>query len=200
MKITDLSQRLTPDILVYPGDEGLTMTPTRTMPQTTSLRAGSHIGTHIDAPAHMLEGGRNIDAFPLDAFYGKAWCAAPGTKDGKLPAPPPPPPGCRILVVASFWKRSTRDGKSFLLDFPGFSDELCDYILGHGFSLCATDIPSVDTDPGFHIHKRLLSAGVPIVEGLIIPPELAGKEFVFAAFPLSLPCDSSPVRAVAIEG
>lgn len=199
MKITDLSQPLGPDTLTYPGDDPLSMTVTQACPQTTYLQTGSHIGTHIDAPRHAFPGGREIDSFPLSTFYGEALCVAPEIRDGLIQAPDCEAEGCGILVVATFWQRKTRDGKSFLLDFPGFSDALCRYILDRGFRLVATDVPSVDSLPGFRCHNALLEKDIPLVEGLVIPRELAGARFVFAAFPLSIPCDSSPVRAVAIE-
>ncbi|MBO4548230.1 MAG: BlaI/MecI/CopY family transcriptional regulator, partial [Abditibacteriota bacterium] len=55
------------------------------------------------------------------------------------------------------------------------------------------------SEPGFRCHNALLKRDIPLVEGLIIPAGLIGRRFTFAAFPLSIPCDSSPVRAVAIE-
>ncbi len=200
MTITDLSQPLSPEILVYPGDDGLTMTISQENPQTTLITTGSHIGTHIDAPRHAFGNGKNINEFPLDRFYGKAMCVKPPVENGKIQRPSEEPPeDCGILVIATMWKRRTGDGKSFLLDFPGFSESLARYILDRGFRLVATDVPSVDRDSGFTIHNALLSADVPLAEGLVIPERLIGREFVFAAFPLNIGCDSSPVRAVAIE-
>jgi len=36
------------------------------------LSFASHTGSHVDAPLHKLQGGRPIDAFPLDAWTGPA--------------------------------------------------------------------------------------------------------------------------------
>ena len=37
----------------------------------TSIQMGSHTGTHMDAPSHMIEGGKHLDEFPLDTLIGK---------------------------------------------------------------------------------------------------------------------------------
>src|SRR6266849_5689989 len=36
------------------------------------LHFGAHTGTHVDAPAHFIEGARRIDALPLDVLIGPA--------------------------------------------------------------------------------------------------------------------------------
>lgn len=36
-----------------------------------AISMGTHTGTHIDAPSHMLPEGGNIDLFPISQFVGR---------------------------------------------------------------------------------------------------------------------------------
>ena len=47
------------------------------------------------------------------------------------------------------------------------------------------------------MHKRLLAAGVPMVENLTNLAALRGRRFDFAALPLKISAEASLVRAVA---
>lgn len=40
--------------------------------QATTYTISAHAYTHIDAPLHMFEDGKSIDAFPVDTFIGEA--------------------------------------------------------------------------------------------------------------------------------
>jgi arylformamidase len=44
-------------------------------------RIGAHTGTHIDAPAHFVDGGKTVDQIDLAALNGPArarWTPVPG--------------------------------------------------------------------------------------------------------------------------
>ena len=62
---------------VYPGTEQPVLTTACTIEETgyreTLLHMYSHTGTHMDAPAHMIEGGTPLDAFPVEAFVGRGF-------------------------------------------------------------------------------------------------------------------------------
>ena len=51
--------------------------------------------------------------------------------------------------------------------------------------------------PPLAVHKRLLAAGVPMVENLTNLAALRGRRFDFAALPLKISAEASLVRAVA---
>src|SRR5438874_9859388 len=38
----------------------------------TSIEMGSHTGTHVDAPYHMMDEGRRLEQFSLETLTGKA--------------------------------------------------------------------------------------------------------------------------------
>lgn len=76
MRLIDLSQTIRHDMNVYPGDPVVRVKEIHTLEKEgwrlKQLELGSHTGTHVDAPAHMVADGKTIDELPLDRFYGKA--------------------------------------------------------------------------------------------------------------------------------
>src|ERR1700755_918873 len=64
---------------VWPGDPAVSLRekshPARDGSHTvrlTAIEMGSHTGTHIDAPFHMIEDGARLDEFQLATLVGKA--------------------------------------------------------------------------------------------------------------------------------
>ena len=76
MKLFDLSHPLNNESPVYPGNEQPRFRPAASIGiegyRETHLEIDSHLGTHIDAPAHMLENGMTLDQMPIDTFSGNA--------------------------------------------------------------------------------------------------------------------------------
>ena len=77
MKILDLTHLIEEAMPVYPEPEPPKLTPSNTFEQhgfrETLLTMGSHTGTHMDAPAHMLRDGKTLDQFPADKYVGTAY-------------------------------------------------------------------------------------------------------------------------------
>ncbi|KAF5317178.1 hypothetical protein D9611_003750 [Ephemerocybe angulata] len=61
---------------IYPGDPDLQISSHTTVQKdgyaVRSLHFGTHTGTHIDAPAHFVEGGRTVDQISFDELVGRA--------------------------------------------------------------------------------------------------------------------------------
>lgn len=76
MPLVDLSHPLTTGMPVYPGDPEVTFAPALTVAAdgvaVERLGLGSHSGTHLDAPAHSIPGGRTVDRIPLELLWGPA--------------------------------------------------------------------------------------------------------------------------------
>src|SRR5689334_13263881 len=71
----DLTHEFTGDMPVYPGDPPVMLLKTEDIPKDGILhyeiKTGMHVGTHIDAPAHMLSGGKFLDSYPVEKFFGR---------------------------------------------------------------------------------------------------------------------------------
>src|SRR5437868_2265311 len=77
MKIYDITVPIRSAMPVYEGDPGVRIEPWSAFAKGDSsnvsmLNFGAHTGTHVDAPAHFIEGARRIDALSLDVLIGPA--------------------------------------------------------------------------------------------------------------------------------
>src|SRR5258705_7608054 len=77
MPIYDLSVALSDDMPTYPGDPGIEIRDWLSLSRgdkanVSQLSFGAHTGTHVDAPAHFLEGAARVDSLPLDLLIGEA--------------------------------------------------------------------------------------------------------------------------------
>jgi arylformamidase len=79
MKIIDLSQLVHAEMPVFPGAPPPQFQQIARV-ETNGFRVANvtmnyHVGTHMDAPAHMMASGKTLDAFSVDRFTGKATIA-----------------------------------------------------------------------------------------------------------------------------
>ena len=76
MRVIDLTHTIQEEMLVYPGTEQPTVREACSLAgdgfRETRLEMFSHVGTHIDAPAHLFADGSSLDALPAEQFVGKA--------------------------------------------------------------------------------------------------------------------------------
>ena len=75
MKIIDISQEIYQGMPVYPGDPTFQSHRVNSFKQgdmceVSEVTMGTHCGTHIDAPTHMVPDGKPLESFPLDCFIG----------------------------------------------------------------------------------------------------------------------------------
>src|SRR5271170_1252909 len=73
--LIDLSVDLNEKTPIYPGDPATKINPAGVLEkdgyQDHFVCLGTHVGTHMDAPSHMLAGGKNLDQFPIEYFSGR---------------------------------------------------------------------------------------------------------------------------------
>jgi arylformamidase len=149
----------------------------------------AHLGTHADAPSHVIPGGDPIGRVPLDAFIGKARVVdLPGR--GEI-GPDSLPRAC--LGAARILFRTK--GRSFLSPLAAVR------LAEKGAVLVGTDALSVDPEDAedLPVHRTLLSRGVMLLEGLVLEHVEPG-DYRLIALPLALmDLDAAPVRAILIK-
>ena len=192
MKLIDISQ----DMLsapIYPGDPKPKVQHIRQIAQgqecnLTAYSAGSHTGTHVDAPLHFIEGGAAVDECPLVNFIGP--CMVITVQEGPITGEWVNnhfPRNCERLLVKS-------GGKAWFMDSAAMeAAEL-------GIQLIGTDSLSIGCS-GAQIkpHKAFLSNHIAILEGLALHNVAPGNYFLFAP-PIKLGgLEGAPARAVLIE-
>jgi len=209
MQLIDLSHTITTDMPVYTGTEPPRITDACSIARDgyreKALSIYSHTGTHIDAPAHILEKGSTLDTLPVDHFYGKATVLDVSHISG-----PDITIDCINLMVSKtcvdfvifytgwYHKWGT---PAFFKGFPAPSSETAKYLAGLGIKGVGTDAISIDracaTD--FTIHEILLQNKIVIIENLTNLFNLSGELFTLCCWPLKIAgADGAPVRAVAI--
>lgn len=202
MPYLDLTHTFTTDMPVYPGD------PIPELMQTADIykdgytdhqiKTGLHVGTHIDAPLHMIEGGKRLSDFPAEKFFGR---------------------GCLIdtrgasVIEADFLSKSFAKKDDIVLILTGFSqkyrqpeyyahypeigEDFARQAIALGIKIIGLDAPSPDRPP-YKIHKLLLGADILIIENLTNLESLIGiSDFEVMALPLKLRADAAPARVVA---
>ena len=149
----------------------------------------SHLGTHVDAPLHVLTDGATIGELALDPFVGPARVVElPGRGEIGPDSLPPRAVGARRLLLR------TR-GRAFLSPLAAV------HLAEKGALLIGTDAMSVDPDDAedLPVHRTLLSRGVMLLENLdltAVPP----GDYDLVALPIRFQdLDASPVRAILIR-
>ncbi|MFC7432029.1 cyclase family protein [Agrococcus sp. GCM10030264] len=204
----DLSHPIVDGMLVYPGDPAVHVSSALSLEgdgvAVTSLRMGSHTGTHIDAPSHTVAGGRTLGAVSLDELVGDALVVRmPGlaprevygwerlSAAASIPDRVPP-----IVAIDTGWAQCF--GSSRALEHPALGADAARELVARGMRILAVDTLSPDptgSSSDFPVHDVVLGADGLIVEnlcGLDAVPDRVRMGF----FPLRLDGDGAPVRAV----
>src|SRR5678816_2799571 len=74
-RIHDISVPVRTGGLVYPGNPDITIELQQAISRgaganVSSVRFGSHTGTHVDAARHFFDHGESVDQIPLDSLIG----------------------------------------------------------------------------------------------------------------------------------
>mgnify|MGYP001027205274 CR=1 FL=1 len=210
MRVVDLTHPITADMPVYPGDPLPSLDVVSTLEGigyvTRRIAIGSHTGTHMDAPAHMIAGGRNLDAYPAGHFIGAAATldltvyAGPTIELAALLPHKEVISGCAFLLLNTGWHRHWGEA-CYFVDYPVMAVDAALWLAGLGLRGIAVDTVSVDSANAvrYAVHHAFLSHDMVIVENLTNLAALPDAGFTFAAFPLRIDrADGSPVRAVAM--
>ncbi len=203
-RVVDLTLPMHPGMPVYPGDPEVVFAASEEAGFTvTRVGFGTHTGTHLDAPRHILPEGPAVDAIPLGACVGPARVAdCAGLERIGVAAlrarAPNLPAGARLLVRTDWDRRFGTDG--YYTRFPGLTLPAARWLVERRIALVGVETPSLCPEADAAAHRLLLEAGIVVVEGLAGLRDIGCETCWFAALPLRLSgLDGSPVRAVAWE-
>jgi len=205
MKVIDLTHVIHEDMQVFPGTEPPRLTVGNTLEKDgfreTALFLYSHTGTHMDTPAHMLEGAAELDKLPVSTFCGKA--AVIPCLGGKITMEEIN--ACRDMAdraefIIFHTGQDALWGKEGYFDAPVPEVEVIQYAIDTGKKGVGIDCMSVDPmNWPMPNHFLLFNAGMVIVENLCNLDQASGKMVDFFALPLKYrDADGAPVRAIAI--
>ena len=171
----------------------------------------SHLGTHVETPAHFYDGGTDLAQLPVETFIGRAVLLS---MDHLAPRDP--------ITVADIEKASAgrvRAGDILLLRSPYMFDPWADPpqnderpnitvdagrwmadlpIKMLGFDLSINCGETVEANRA--LHDVTMSKDIPWIEVLENLDQITAEEFVLIALPWPVEdLDSVPVRVIALE-
>jgi arylformamidase len=163
------------------------------------MSIGTHLGTHVDPPAHYLDGGATVDQIPLDIMVGpgivmdmrgRSQIDRCALEKSNLQDHP------RVL----FKTDNTRLlwAKEFQQDYTYLTEDGAMFLVEKKVQLVGTDYFSIEKyrNPGAPVHKTLLEAGVLIVETLNLSEIPVGPCEIYC-LPLKIQgADGAPARVI----
>lgn len=211
MKVIDLTHMICEKMPVYPGTEPPTFHPANTYEENgfkeTRISMFTHVGTHMDPPAHLFPGRTTLDQFPAEQFIGKALVIdCHELKEGDA------------ITMGHLRKYGEKvDQADFLLfhlgwdklwgtdayfgDYPCIDDEVLEYIIKGSYKGIGFDVIGLDpiADENLTRHKKLFrEKDIVNIENLKNLDQCGEELFWFSCSPLKFEdSDGSPIRALA---
>ena len=209
MPIFDVTVPVSNELPTWPSDPAVEITDWRSLSagdgaNVSMLNFGAHTGTHVDAPAHFIEGAPKVESLPLDALIGEATVIevpqdmhaideefiqnnyVTGTQ--------------RVIFKtrnSAFWNEAE---PQFHTDFTYLDLPAARWLVAQGIKLVGIDYLSIEkyASEKHETHVALLSRGVVILEGLNLTGIVAGS-YELICLPLRLRSnkgDGAPARVV----
>ena len=208
MRVYDISVNITPGMPVWPGDPPVILQRVRSISQgansnVSRLECNVHIGTHVDAPVHFIDGAASVEALPLRVLTGRVYVVhlpqATVIDETTLEEAGIPPRTRRVLFHTSNSRYWARDESDFQKDFVAISSSGAAWLVRKKVQLVGIDYLSVapfgdSREP----YRLLLEKGVVVVEGLNLS-EVSQGRYTLYCLPLKLVgSDGAPARAILV--
>lgn len=199
MKFVDLSVPLNENTPVYPGDPKVHIQQAGVLEkdgyEDHYVCVGTHAGTHVDAPSHMVLGGKTLDQIAVDRFVGRGVYLNVGKNiSTELVRKADIQEGDIVLFHTGM--SDVYDKPEYYDRYPAISEEIAHYLVAKRVKMVGVDMCSIDHEP-FPAHRILLRKEVLIIENLTNLTVLGGKQFRLYASPLKLQIDGAPARVTA---
>ncbi|NDV28725.1 cyclase family protein [Desulfovibrio sp. JC010] len=212
MKTIDLTHTIKDGMPVFPGTETPRIEEVFSHEvhgfQEHRLTLFSHIGTHIDAPAHMIKDGTTLDRMETDRFVGPGVCidcthrnsADPHISIDDLAAYESEISESDFVILNSGWYKNWGTDKYFK-HYPALTPEAARWLTDFDLKGVGVDVISIDSaeSGNYEVHSILLEQDTIAIENLTELHLLPADCFLFSCLPLKYEnADGSPVRALAI--
>jgi arylformamidase len=208
MRTYDVTLTITPDSIVWPGDQPVNIV------RTSSITAGDtsnvseismscHTGTHVDAPDHFLNNGITVEDLSLDLLVGRAYVlylpdvsviTASVLIDADIP-----PRTRRLLFKTRNSENWANGNREFQTDFVALSVDAAELLVDRNVKLVGIDYLSIAPyNMGVPVHTILLTAGVVVIEGLDLSKVSQGR-YTMHCLPMKLVgVEGAPARAILV--
>jgi kynurenine formamidase len=207
-RMVDLSYEVTPN---QPGDRPLIMERGFLADRAFKYditETHSHVGTHVESPAHFFEGGKDFTQFPLTNFFGRAVLAEVDDAKAVFEITPEHLESDVGAILREgdilLFRNNDRDSLAAGGEaLPYLTPAAAQWMADRRIKLLGVDNYvrlACDIESGRELHDILMREDICFVEWLDNLNQLRRKEFFFMALPWKVQVmDSSWARAVAIE-
>jgi len=200
--LIDLTHTFTDDMPVYPGDDCSKLYQCCTIEKDGvtdhRVESGMHVGTHMDAPLHMVDGGAYLSEFPADKFQGRGILIdARGRNviDTDILDSYDIQKGDIVLVWTDWDKKYRTD--AYFESWPIMTVEFAQVLVDKKITIIGMDTAGPEMEETFPVHKTFLPNDVLIIENMANLDALEGKNFIVHAYPIKYKADAAPVRVIA---
>ncbi len=220
-KIIDLTHQLSPEIPTWDGSCGFELaintdykdcTPPDLF-RTQRVKCGAGIGTHMDAPAHVKEGGMTIDALNLEALITDCVVIDVSTeadahymimpeviekfeKDHGEIKPD------SFVIFYTGWDMHWENRQDYINDhrFPSVDKSTAHLLLKRNIRGLGIDTLSADTGAnGFPVHQAILGANKYLVENIANAKGLPPVGATCFVLPIKIKDGTeAPIRLIAL--
>jgi kynurenine formamidase len=187
--------------------------------QSAQVTMSLHTGCHVESALHCIEDGESIDQVALDRVIGTAVVldltpteeqALLDTAEleiaaGRLRDRGESVRAGDILLLRTDWAQRAIGTTRYFPCSPGLTEAAARWLVEKRPKCIGCDFfeEPAARQPGwtadqFVVHRAILSAGIPLIEGLVNLKELPARVQFFAPFYHFAGIDSAPARAFAL--
>ncbi len=159
----------------------------------------THIGTHVELPAHLVEGAKSCSEMPIETFLGEAIVLKFDQlkpKDGeRQPITPAHLANVKKGDIVLMWSPYE------VGEAPYISPEAARCLAERPVKMLGVQNIGVEAShESMATHNNLLKNEIPIIEGLVNIEEIRNERVFYIGLPLKVAeLDSSWIRAIALE-
>jgi arylformamidase len=203
MNIVDLTHPITEKLPVYfpwhpPTVIEQTATYAENRCEVRRLSIGTHSGTHIDAPSHVLKGEATLDRYDPALWYVDAQVLDFAPRDPKKEisqeeiAAKLKRTGIGVVIKTGWDMQFGRD--DYYKTYPPLSTRAAEFLASMNVPVVAADTPFT-----LDVHYVLLGRGIPLVTNLNNTGRLHEGTIKLIAAPLLIQgSDGAPARVLAV--
>jgi len=186
--------------------------------QSAQAFLSCHTGTHVESALHVIEDGEPIEAVDLERVIGPAVVLDLTPVDERAILQPEALEAAAarlaeageelragdIMLLRTDWAQRAIGTPSYFGRSPALSEAAAEWVVARQPRCVGCDFfeEPAARDPGwapeeFVVHRRILEAGIPLVEGLVNLAELPARCEFFAPFYKFGGVEAAPARAFA---
>ncbi|MFP4188387.1 MAG: cyclase family protein [Halobacteriales archaeon] len=202
MRTVDLTLTMEDGEPAYPGDPETEIRNVATVDEdgyaTKRLSFSSHVGTHVDAPAHMLRDGKTVDEYAVDRFVGEAVVVDVHEYNPIGPETVRDAGDADMVFLRTGHVERSYGDDGYYDNHPIVAEEAAEKLVDRGVRTVGLDAPSPD-EPPYPVHDILLGNDVLLLENLTNLGAVGDGPFICYALPLNIAdADGAPCRVIGV--